>query len=605
LGSAAVGQHQRNIVGIALIDYRHGAKVALALGALVIEQVVAERPPAQKLAAAGDFEPLGGCFAGLELRHVLLLGHKQTPYDVTLRFSKTPLSKSLLQRVGSVRCFGLAGLASLLLTVGCSATASPRLHWPVDPPPALGAKQTRLWVALAARLGSEAQAPPLVLRSARGPLHLQDALGRKLSADSITLRWQRRPLEQPIQLERLEAGPFASFETAEAKAKQWRSLGVAVTVAQPREWELWAPLGSPVPQGWSVRPFRVELKQVLEPVASRRGQEGLALVGPVRLEAPGGLRWQGGVYGGPFRLQRDAHGSWTLIEQVPLERYLDGVVPHEIGAGAPPAALAAQSVLARTWALRNQHRYRTDGYHLCASVQCQVYSDPGLANGAVRAAIRSTAQMLLTWQNQPIHAVYHATNGGVAASLDEAWDAQALPYLQVGLDVQPPALRLMPVGSAPLGLAQLLASRAYVGAEHPRFRWTRELDRQQVAAALQRQGIRVGAVQRLQVLERGPSGRVLALAIEGSSGRSVLRRDAIRRTLRTIPSTLFELRQQAPGRWLLRGGGFGHGVGLSQAGAIELGRRGWTYQAILARYYPGTRLQSLERLAATDLSGDP
>jgi SpoIID/LytB domain protein len=524
---------------------------------------------------------------------------------VTLRFSKTTVIKCLAQRGGSLLWTGLAGVASLLLTVGCSATASPRLHWPVDPPPALGAEQPRLWVALAARLGSDGQAPPLVLRSARGQLHLQDALGRKLSASSITLRWQRSSLEQPMQLARLEAGPFASFETAEAKAQQWRALGVAVTVAQPREWELWAPLGSSVPQGWSVRPYRAELKQVLEPVTHRRGQGDLVLAGPVRIDAPGGLRWQGGVYGGPFRLQRDAHGSWTLIEQVPLERYLEGVVPHEIGAGAPPPALAAQSVLARTWALRNQHRYRTDGYHLCASVQCQVYSDPGLATGAVRAAIRSTAQMLLTWQNQPIHAVYHATNGGVAAPLDEAWDAQSLPYLQVGLDVQPPALSLMPLGPAPLALAPLLTSRAFIGADHPRFRWTRELDRQQVAAALLRQGIRVGEVQRLQVLERGRSGRVLALEIEGSSGRSVLRRDAIRRTLRTIPSTLFELRQQGPGRWLLRGGGFGHGVGLSQAGAIELGRRGWTYQAILARYYPGTRLESLERLAPSDLSGDP
>jgi len=329
------------------------------------------------------------------------------------------------------------------------------------------------------------------------------------------------------------------------------------------------------------------------------------LSGSLRLEAPGGLRWNGGVYAGPFQLQRDAHGSWSLVEQVPLERYLEGVVPHEIGASAPAAALAAQTVLARTWALRNQHRYRVDGYHLCASVQCQVYSDPRLATAPVRAAIRATRDLLLTWQREPIHAVYHASNGGVAAPLEEAWDAQALPYLRTGRDGAEPGVGLMPL-AAPLGsLAALLRDQALVGVDHPLFRWSRWLNRQQLAQALARQGISVGEVQRLQVLERGTSGRVLALAIEGSGGRAVLRLDSIRRTLRTLPSTLFELQPQGAGRWQLLGGGFGHGVGLSQAGAIDLARRGWRFERILERYYPGTRLLSLQQLTAPRSGGDP
>ena len=104
--------------------------------------------------------------------------------------------------------------------------------------------------------------------------------------------------------------------------------------------------------------------------------------------APQGLRWQGGVFAGPFRLQADASDRWTLVEQVPLERYLLGVVPHEIGAGSPPAALAAQAVLARTWALRNRQRFAVDGYHLCADTQCQVYGDPRQAGAAVREGAR-------------------------------------------------------------------------------------------------------------------------------------------------------------------------------------------------------------------------
>ena len=100
----------------------------------------------------------------------------------------------------------------------------------------------------------------------------------------------------------------------------------------------------------------------------------------------------------------------------------------------------------------------------------------------------------------------------------------------------------------------------------------------------------LGIPQRLEVLERGVSGRVLALAITGSAGRQVLRLDGIRRSLRQLPSTLFSVSPEGPGVWRFSGGGFGHGAGLSQAGAIDLAARGWSLERILARYYPGTAL---------------
>jgi SpoIID/LytB domain protein len=83
---------------------------------------------------------------------------------------------------------------------------------------------------------------------------------------------------------------------------------------------------------------------------------------------------------------------------------------------------------------------------------------------------------------------------------------------------------------------------------------------------------------------------VLALQIAGSgeSEPVVLRLDQIRRTLRRLPSTLFVIEPQGSDRWLVRGGGFGHGAGLSQAGAIDLAWRGWPTERILRHYYPGT-----------------
>jgi SpoIID/LytB domain protein len=98
------------------------------------------------------------------------------------------------------------------------------------------------------------------------------------------------------------------------------------------------------------------------------------------------------------------------------------------------------------------------------------------------------------------------------------------------------------------------------------------------------------------VLERGPSGRVLRLALRGSRGERVLERDAIRRTLRSLPSTLFLLSSPRPGEWRFQGGGFGHGAGFSQAGALDLAGRGWTLERILSHYYPGASLLPLDAL---------
>jgi SpoIID/LytB domain protein len=89
---------------------------------------------------------------------------------------------------------------------------------------------------------------------------------------------------------------------------------------------------------------------------------------------------------------------------------------------------------------------------------------------------------------------------------------------------------------------------------------------------------------------------VVALRIQGAKGALVLRRDGIRRALRQLPSTLFAVVPAGPGLWTVVGGGFGHGAGLSQAGAIDLARRGWSVTRILEHYYPGAVLQPLESL---------
>ena len=459
-----------------------------------------------------------------------------------------------------------------------------------DPPPVEGPEPV-LWVALEDHLGAAQTAAPLNLRAFAGSLTLRDVTGEQRTGPGFVITWRSVPLDRPLSLARRIAGPYASFESADRVASRWRDLGVAAEVAHPKEWEVWAPEGSPVPEGLAVRDWQGSLTSTVEPVL-QTPEGGRTLQGPVSIEASDGLLWAGGRFEGPFRLQRDAYGSWTLVEQVPVERYLEGVVPHEIGAGSPMAALQAQTVLARTWALANSHRFSIDGYHLCSDTQCQVYSDPRHAGAPVREAIAATQGKLLSLNNQPISAVYHATNGGMMAAGPEAWAMQPSIYLRAKPDGDEGWRNRHPL---PLQQRQavlaLLADRsgAY-GQRHPRFRWTRTLSGPGLRQALGAAADPLVSPLQLKVMERGASGRVLALQISGSSDAApvILKLDAIRRTLRTLPSTLFVLEAQGDEGWLVRGGGFGHGAGLSQAGAIDLAWRGWPVERILSHYYPGT-----------------
>ncbi|WP_050757229.1 SpoIID/LytB domain-containing protein [Cyanobium sp. PCC 7001] len=498
---------------------------------------------------------------------------------------------------------GAFGVSLLLAASGCQAApmaappappAPARLGWPVPAPPELDASNPVLWVGLASHLRPDT---PLELRSGEGLITLVTPEGARYSSPRLVLHWRTVPVDPPLRIRRQVLGPFASYESAEEAAGRWKAAGVEPRIANPRDWEVWAPLSAPLPP--SLGPSR-QVEQQLEQRAVlelRRDAGPVLLDGPLRLETPGGLRWQGGLFQGPFRLQPDAYGSWTLVEEVPLERYLQGVVPHEIGAASPPAALAAQAVLARTWAVRNRVRFAVDGYHLCADTQCQVYADPRQAGSGVRQAIAATRSQVLTWQGQPIHAVYHATNGGVSAGFEEVWSGAPLPYLRSAVDGSQALKARFPLPLASGQVPQLLATgNGFHGVDHPRFRWTRTLTAGQIAQALQRLEPQLGTPERVTVLERGMSGRVLALQVQGTGGATVLRLDAIRRNLRQLPSTLFVVSPSGPGSWRFEGGGFGHGAGLSQAGAIDLARRGWPLQRILELYYPGTTLQPLSAL---------
>ncbi len=470
-------------------------------------------------------------------------------------------------------------------------------HQALPETPFISSENNVLLVGIKPYLGKEVindkDSPYLRLISNGRKLILKDADGVTRKANEINIGWRAQQLSNPKVFVRKTIGPFASFESAERLANDLKDKGIESTIAHPLDWEVWVSGDIKIPPSIKSTYQKIKVFKTVNPYLD--GNNGkIALKGPISLQAPDGLRWEKGIYLGPFSIQSDAYGSWTLVEHVPIERYLHGVVPYEIGASSPEAALSAQAVLARTWALANSHRFKVDGYNLCSDTQCQVYKDPSKVNHKIEIAIKKTAGKILTWNKTPINAVYHATNGGVMASVDEAWSINQVPYLQMHLDGPKHWISTvdLPLSNENNLKSFLFSKSEAFGSDHSLFRWDRTLESSQISKYLN-QSQKVSSSFDpigIEVVGRGNSGRVTSLKIEGKTGSEIfLKLDDIRRVFRNLPSTLFVVKEIKEGKWLFSGGGFGHGAGMSQSGAIELAKNGWTTKQILSHYYPNTK----------------
>ena len=510
--------------------------------------------------------------------------------------------KSYLKAQKSFFVFGLLLLIGLPYSNQVSI-ATPRkvkffgTHQSPPETPLISSEKNVLLVGIKPYLGKEIindqKSPSLRLVSIGRNLILKDANGVIRKAKEINIGWRAQQLLNPKVFVRNKIGPFASFESAERLANDLKDKGIKSTIAHPLDWEVWVAGDIEIPSLITSTYHKIKVSKSVFPYLD--GNNGkIALAGPISVKAPDGLLWEKGIYLGPFSIQPDAYGSWTLVEHVPIERYLKGVVPYEIGANSPEAALAAQAVLARTWALANSHRFKIDGYNLCSDTQCQVYKDPSKANQQIKMAIKKTAGKILLWNKKPINTVYHATNGGVMASVDEAWSINKVPYLQMRLDgpKQWTTTVDLPLSNEKYLKSFLVSKSEAFGSDHPLFRWERTLDSSQVSTQLNK-AQKVSSSfypNKIKVLTRGSSGRVTSLKIYGKTGSEVLLKlDDIRRVLRQLPSTLFVVKEIKEGKWLFSGGGFGHGAGMSQSGAIELAKNGWNTEQILSQYYPKTK----------------
>ena len=450
-----------------------------------------------------------------------------------------------------------------------------------------------------------------------------------IKTTEVVLKVESVPLNQPKLAEKLVLSDRATFETAEDSANSWKKLGIEVEVGQPGRWQVWAKrdvYNTPLVRRWLLHSLAANgydtpyldtgvLTQQPQIILEINGREydydeveiatSKNLVKVNTTDKPQSAH----LYGGSLRLQPNAHGEFTLVNQVPLETYLRGVVPHEIGPNAPPQAVAAQTIIARTYALRNLRRFAVDDYQLCATVHCQVYKGLNDTNPTSDRAIARTAGLVLTYENELIDALYSSTTGGVTAGFEDTWDGSERPYLQPVIDAPQPLWDLVqhPLNNEQTFRHFLSLSQGFNEAERKGvFRWhkTRSIanlnkDLRKYLKKTRHPLADFNTISSMQVQRRSRSGRILALTIETDLGKLQLHKNEIRSALEPPRSTFFYLKpiyndaKKLDG-YAFIGGGFGHGVGLSQYGSYNLAKLGWSAEQILAFYYPQTEIKPLD-----------
>lgn len=295
-------------------------------------------------------------------------------------------------------------------------------------------------------------------------------------------------------------------------------------------------------------------------------------------------------YGGIIELV--ANGGVAVINEIPFEEYLYGVVPSEMPASYEMEALKCQAVCARSYAYHQMQEMAYPQYQAQVddSTAFQVYGNSEIQPSVIQA-VDETAGQKLWYQGQVAAAYYYSTSCGMSTDMT-AWGGSA------GEE------------TAYLKSISISGEQGDYEKELPWYRWEAAIPKTVISALVSEYAeTDIGNLTRLEVTERGAGGVALVLVAEGDRGSAVIETEnKIRRALGgsgyeimkqdgnltpardLLPSAFFEIEEQ-PEQIILHGGGFGHGIGMSQNGANEMAKQGMGYEEILKTFYCGVTIE--------------
>ena len=296
-------------------------------------------------------------------------------------------------------------------------------------------------------------------------------------------------------------------------------------------------------------------------------------------------------YAGALELYRTSEGV-VIVNELPVEDYLCKVVPSEMPAAYQKEALKAQAVCARNYARRQMEDYAYPEYqaHVNDSTDFQVYNNSASQESASEA-VQETKGQLVKYQGQIVTTYYYSTSCGKTTTM-EAWgdaDSPENAYLQS---------------------VEVKDQDGDYEAQIPWYRWEADISADVLSKLIcVNTKTDIGTLQNLEITKKGPGDVVLQIKATGDKGAvTVDTENKIRRALggegyeicrqdgkkvkssALLPSAFFTI-EKKENVYTIKGGGYGHGVGMSQNGANEMAKKGKNYQEILQTFYPGTVIE--------------
>ena len=301
------------------------------------------------------------------------------------------------------------------------------------------------------------------------------------------------------------------------------------------------------------------------------------------------FHFNGHTYTGDVIITKSGVSNLQLINRVDLEEYLKGVVPSEMPSGKEGyrEALKAQAICARTYALKKMLSKKKETFDVYADVWDQVYKGKDAEKPLASEAIMSTYGDVLMYKDTLATIYYHSTCGGLTESVQNVWPSVSYPYLQSQKDI---------IGSE------------FACSVSPLFRWQRSFSMSELDSLfnlsyqksfLKREVADTTQLQfKARVLERTRQGRVQKMEISYGDTNVVLNGYTIRRFFSKqnqghLRSRFFDLTAN-DSSIVIKGGGYGHGVGMCQWGALNMSEKGFKYYDILVnKYFKGTYLKKV------------
>ena len=295
------------------------------------------------------------------------------------------------------------------------------------------------------------------------------------------------------------------------------------------------------------------------------------------------------VYSGTLEVTETNQG-YLLVNEVDLETYLKSVVPSEMPSGYDMEALKAQAICARTYAYKQMKEGKLSEYgaHVDDSVSFQVYNNYSRSEKTDQA-VEETRGLIMTYKGEPIDAYFFSTSSG-STSTDEVWESESAPCLKSIVTTYDENL--------------------------PWYRWFVTFSTEKIEELLRASGYAIGQIRDIQVNKRSQGGAAIACSFMGSDGSITVTNEYDIRALLSpngleihrqdgsvvsefsmLPSAYFQIEPVYENERLtgftFQGGGYGHGVGMSQNGANEMAKQGYTCFEILEYYYQDFVLEKM------------